>query len=504
MGQIRDSKSLSAIQESIEGVIEDTDSTLDLTVGTAVKDVVVDAPATQVRALAVLTDFVGASPSLQDLLDILADSDYLEDLQEALPEFTIDEIKDIISDQITGLASNYQITRNAAVPAQYKQRFYRADDNGGAALTIPVGTKVQNLDGSIKAEVQVSTAQVPQYDSSKGRYYVEETVIATEAGSSGNTALNSLTRFVASIPTLATETANVATLVEGQDEETDANLAVRAQDSFRGRNVNTDYGYANILKADPFAFTDANVVGPGDELMTRLGSGGIDIYVTGGEPTTVSERQIYSSSQTFYLLSFQPVDTILSVVGSISGTISPTAYQQETDTSDFARSAKGRTRLEVLNPSAFVNSEVLTITYTFDQLILAAQNHLESEDYNVPDASVLVKKATQVLINLTLEVVLDGSEDETTVQATIQSDLAIFLAGGTASDGAVHPSFRLGENIDKSDILSVLTRVAGVDRIDLDTFEVYTVRSGVATLSTSDPVAIDDNEYARAGTVTFL
>ena len=504
MGTIRDSKSLTAIQQAVEKVISDNDPTIDLTTGTAVKDVVVDAPSTQMRALAVLTDFVGSIGSLDDLLFILSDEAYLDDLQESLPELTEQQIKALISGYIDGLAANSGITRVAAVQAQYTQRFWRVDNNGGSPVTVPVGTQVQNLDGSIKAEVKISTPQIPAIDTSRGLYFVSETVVAITTGGSGNTALESLSRFVAAIPSVATSTGNTALLVEGRDEENDADLAQRIKDSFKGRNLNTITGYKTLMKADPLAFTDARVVGPGDALMTRLATGGIDIYAIGGEPATDSETQVYSSVKTFYLLSFQPALTIQSVVGSISGTIAPSAYQLSEDTGTFADSAKARNQLEVLTASAFSNGETLTITYTYDALVLAAQNQIESDDNNVPDADVLVKAATQVPINLDLEVVLSGSVDEATVQSNIQADFAVFLAGGTTSRGTILASFGIGENIDKSDLLSVLTAVDGVDRIDLDTFLVSTVRGGTPTVETTDPVVIADNEYARAGTVTFL
>lgn len=506
MGNIRDEKSQTAIETAIETVISETDATQDLTEGTVVKDIVVDAPATQFRDLYVLTDFVASLSNLSALLVILEDDSYLDDLETALPELTTTQIQAVIKSYIDGLASNYGITRTVARQAQYRQRFYRTDNNGGATVSIPVGTQVQNADGSIRAIVQVSTPQVPVLDSvgGSGLYYVEETVVAVTTGSGGNTALNSLNRFVSAIPALATRTGNITLLVAGRDEENNADLVDRIRDSFRGRNINTVTGYSNILRADPLAFSDTKVVGPGNALMTRLATGGIDIYGIGSEPATISERQSYSSVQDMYLLSYQPVDSLLSVVGSVSGTINPAAYELTTDTSAFAESARGRKAMSVLDPTAFTNGEILTLTYTYDALIGAAQNQIESEDYDVPDADVLVKRATQVGLNLTLEIIYTNTVAQATVRANLEADFAVFLAGGTTSRGIVRGAYDLGEDVDKSDILLVLGAVAGVDRIDLDTFVVKTVRGGVATTASTDPVPMDDNEYARAGTITYV
>lgn len=505
MGSIRDQKSQTAIRDAIVSRIRTLDPTIAADPGSVVRDVFADAPSGQVRDLYVMVDYINSIKSLDGILKILQDTSYLEDLQAALPEFTLDEIRDLISSDLDDLVSNYGMTRSPATKAKYRQRFYRPDNNGGVAITIAVGTKVKNLDGSVQAQVVSTSAQIPTRETTVGMYYVEATVEALIAGTSGNVANGALAQFVAAIPALATSTANVELLSGGADEQSDSQLAQAAKDAFRGRNLNTRYGYENLLKAAPVAFSDVAIIGPNDPLMLRAPSGAVDLYVIGGESTTISETALYQGGETLYLLQLQPATSIVSVVGSSSGNIPKTNnWQFSSDTGAYARSAKARNYLEVLNPAVFTDGETITITYTYDSQIDDAQNLIESDEYDVPGNETLVKLATQVAIDIDAELVYTGTVSVATVKSSVQSDLAKFFTGGVASTGVTLAFRGINESVDKSDLIAVITAVSGVDRVDLDTFKVYTVRAGVKTLAATDPVAINGDEYARMGTVVFV
>jgi len=336
-------------------------------------------------------------------------------------------------------------------------------------------------------------------------YYVEGTVEALVAGTAGNVSNGALSEFVVAITSLATSTANVELLSAGTDIQTDSQFSAVAKDSFRGRNINTRAGYKKILTSSPLAFSDAELVGPNDALMTRAPSGAVDIYVIGGESATVNETHLYQSGTTEYLLALQPATSILSVVGSMSGNVSKTGnWSYLADTGAFAQSSKARNQLKILNPSVFVDDEVITVTYTYDSQIDDAQNLIESDEYDVPGNETLIKIGTQVTIDVDAEVIYTGAVAQNTVKSNLQGDLAKFFTGGTSSRG-VELAFRgLNEDIDKSDLIAVMAAVSGVDRIDLDTLKVYTTRGGVKTLAPTDPVPIVASEYARAGVIVFV
>ena len=195
---------------------------------------------------------------------------------------------------------------------------------------------------------------------------VEVSVTATVPGTNGNIsqyALNST-----STPGISHVT-NVLPFINGTDVETDAAFKRRILGVFYGANTGTTAGYKNAVLADPNV-SDAVVVGPGDPLMTRdgtivniaadgtrtivsEGSGGkVDIYVYGfilsqiidsfiyldksnkNDPTNIANNYVFGQIASEVgqsvlrrrvqdlangILPTQPVNNILSVVGSVSG-----------------------------------------------------------------------------------------------------------------------------------------------------------------------------------------
>lgn len=503
MGAIRDQNSLEAIQAAIVNRIRLLNPALDTNTGTVLRDVVIDAPAAQMRALAVLLDYADSLKSVDSVLEILSDADYLAELNEALPEFSLTDLKAHISADLDRIASNFLVTRTPAQPARYRQRFWRADDNGGVPITIPSGTQVQTLDGTVKARVVASSAQTPVVDTDKGLYYVEATTEATTSGTIGNVANNAFSRFSVAIPTLASQTGNVEMLQPGSDTQSDASLGDSIKNAFRARNLNTKAGYRTILKASPLAFTDVSVVGPNDSLMKRSASGAVDLYVIGSDTSTRTDVFRYQTGTTQFLLTYQPALSIVSVTTG-AGPKPSSGYFLQVSNNGWTGSAKQTAYLKLTDTTTYSDQQLFNVTYTYDSKIRDAQNLIESEDYNVPGADVLVKRGTQVVIDMDLQAVLTGSVSESIAWTNLSGDFAKFFTGGTSSTGVILPGRGMGESIDKTDILSVLSAVRGVDRITLTTLVIYTVIGGVRTISATDPIPVDASQYARAGTLNFL
>jgi len=197
------------------------------------------------------------------------------------------------------------------------------------------------------------------------QYAVEATVTASAPGSSGNIGQYSLS--VVSIPGISNVT-NVVTFAGGTDQETDAAFRNRILATFSGSSVGTALGYLNAALSVT-GVTDAVVIGPGNPLMTRdgtvsqvinnvltiitEGSGGkVDIVVLGTNDVSYTDTFIYQDKSNlndptnvknnFVLgqiasnanlsisqkrvtdiqngtLPAQPIDAILQVTGSLSG-----------------------------------------------------------------------------------------------------------------------------------------------------------------------------------------
>jgi len=197
------------------------------------------------------------------------------------------------------------------------------------------------------------------------QYAVEVTVIASAPGSAGN--IGQYTISLVSIPGISNVT-NTVGFTGGTDQETDAAFRNRILATFSGSSVGTSLGYLNAALSVT-GVQDAVVIGPGNPLMTRdgtvsavvngvltvisEGSGGkVDVVPLGTSDVSNIDTFIYqdksnnndpqSPKNNFVLgqiasnanlsisqkrvtdiqsgqLPAQPVDSIIQVTGSISG-----------------------------------------------------------------------------------------------------------------------------------------------------------------------------------------
>ena len=122
-------------------------------------------------------------------------------------------------------------------------------------------------------------------------YAAQVSVECTTTGISGNVPKYNL--YSVSIPGISGVT-NIAPFSGGSSEENDASYQSRILSVFSGSNTGTTLGYKNVVMSDP-SVLDAVVIVPGDPLMTRdntilkTDSNGNLVLGTDGEPIIVSE-----------------------------------------------------------------------------------------------------------------------------------------------------------------------------------------------------------------------
>lgn len=325
---------------------------LDLKPATVARDLFVEGPASQ---LALLYDELAGIANKQSL-------------------------RLVVGSDLDKLAKNFGLARRAATPASGSALLTFASLS--APIPINRGTIVTASNG-FSYSVTTGTSVVPSainfYKSIAAKYRdqldfagisdtlaVQVTVNATSAGTTGNIGKYSLSK--ANIAGVSNVT-NVNPFNGGTDQETDAAFRNRVLSSFSGSSVGTALGYLNVaLGVDGVG--DATVIEPGNALMTRdgtevsiatdgtrtitsEGSGGkVDVVVLGSNLIDNTDTYIFrdksnnndptSSKNNVVLgqiaedanktinrkriddikngvLPAQPVDTVLQVSGSLSG-----------------------------------------------------------------------------------------------------------------------------------------------------------------------------------------
>lgn len=320
--------------------------------GTVVRDLFIEAPASQ---LSILYDELSGVSDKQSLRLVTG-----SDLDKLAKNFGI------IRKQSTP-STGVSLMTFSSIPAPI-------NINGGDlttainGLSFSVTVGVSVVPGALNFYRSVATKFSNQlaFVGITDQFAVEVTVTATSPGSQGNVGPYSLN--TATTPGVSNVT-NINAFQGGTDQETDAAFRNRVLAAFSGASVGTTLGYLNTALATTGTL-DAAVVGPGNPLMTRdgtitktnpdgtltilsEGSGGkVDIYVLGSVLVQNSDSFIYQDksndndptnpANNFVLgqlpsnanmtvtqkrvtdiaagaLPSQPVSEILQVTGSLSG-----------------------------------------------------------------------------------------------------------------------------------------------------------------------------------------
>jgi len=278
------------------------------------------------------------------------------------------------------LASNFGITRAAGALASGVVIF--ATNSISTDILIPSGTTVRSRNGvsfSVIGNYAMTPFEKGRFAATANRlrkslniaginskYAIEVPVQATRPGTAGNVA--SL-QIIESNVGSGVNVVNLTSLFGGSNVEVDSSFRARILSIFGGSNTGTSSGYRSAALSSP-GVLDAIVVEPGDTLMSRDGTetieldggesrilssgtgGKVDVYILGKNIVESSESFIYTdlsgsggasderndvilgqagqdptrtASERRVLafkngnLPFQPVDSIVSIVGSQSG-----------------------------------------------------------------------------------------------------------------------------------------------------------------------------------------
>lgn len=325
---------------------------LDTKPGTVTRDVIIDGPATQ---LARLYEEVAGISNLQSLsLTVGADLDRLAQNFGAVRQRGAKSSGPVIF-TFSNLDADIPINKGDIVRAK----------NGQTFVVLNSFTVSTTLETTFRATAAKFRSDL-DFVGITNEFAAEVLVEATSSGVQGNISKYSI--ISTSIPGISNVT-NASQLSGGRDTEDDATFRNRVLAIFSGANTGTALGYSNAALADP-SVIDAIVIEPGDPLMIRDGTqiftaedgtktitsegtgGKVDVLIFGTRIQEILDSQIFQdksntgdttdSANDFTLgqiagdenktvqrkrldnlangiLPNQPVNSIVSVSGSLSG-----------------------------------------------------------------------------------------------------------------------------------------------------------------------------------------
>ena len=301
------------VQESYIQEILETDDSIDVKPGTVTRDIHINPPSDEFERLYIIQDFMHRSQSFLTLLefddpngddesdDILTTPNKLR-LKEALlvPDENVDEVQQLIDDAFTKLAGNVNVTRKDEQQSVGQVLFY-TKKTPTSDSTISAGGIVETVSDETTEAVQYSvltdftlrlTDLENYYNSTTNRYEITLDIQAIEAGSQGNVDADKIRLVVGGIDPIF-EVTNPNPTEFGQDIESNASLAQRAQLAFVSVDAGTEAGYLATTLGTPNV-ERAKIISAGETLMQRDMDplrlvhtyGKVDIYVQGSLQTT--------------------------------------------------------------------------------------------------------------------------------------------------------------------------------------------------------------------------
>lgn len=281
--------------------------------GAVLRDTFIDPFSSEAERLRFIVDFMHRAQSFAGLLAVddplqtgtsteVATNTYKVALKSAFGLVKNSDVQAVIDRAFESLASNYGVARRAGRNARGEVTFYTTR-RPTRTIQIPLGTVVSG--GSISFRTTESAAIAFEslasfFDPITNRYRVTVSVQATTPGATGNVAAGQIRVVVSGVTGLSV--INAGSMFGGADEETNQQLATRAQNALASVDSGTARGYLQTA-ADVPGVQQANVVSAGDTLMMRdmdtngVHRGGkVDIWIQGSNLATVTDTFAFARS----------------------------------------------------------------------------------------------------------------------------------------------------------------------------------------------------------------
>jgi len=398
--------------------------------------------------------------------------------------------------------TNYKLERSAGTFAIVTATFY-TETIPTSDIFIPAGTQIQTVGTSFVSPVVFETvadyslavsAITDFFSYDRNRYEFPVLCTAEETGSDSNVGTGTVITISGSITQISGVT-NLAASSGGSDAESNEDFRARIQATKTGRDLNTVNGITAYVESA--GFIDAHAVRVEDADSER--ATGIDVFIIDTYIAADTQTFTYQTNTPRYYFENPPVVSVSSVSSSISGVVSTADYDVRLDNSTpLRRSALAQDYIEIRASASLTPGTTFEVTYTYRADIAQLQSTFDEDDNNVLTADALVKHAYPLSFIINATLTLKTNADGPATRNRVRNALIQFLA-----------TYRLGQDIQKSDIIIVLQEGYGdfaVDSVDAVIINEYYLEDefGVSYLPVDETIAVSDKQYVIPGTFTIL
>jgi len=421
---------------------------------------------------------------LRDLIsDTTESASFREQLGDAL-EMTDSELNDFVDQTIENFAGNHGLSRLQATSATTVLRFFTSS---GAPGTIPLGTTVRTPGlNAIEYATSIDILSQPVIpDPTTGLYYIDVPATATTAGQSSRVPLNRVTQLSPPISGFTSVT-NIVASSGGTDTETNSDLLDRCMNALKGRELDTIYGLDLFVRGQN-GVEDALVIDNSDPLMLRGSGNEVDIYIIADNQQAANDSVTFNSSimGDSVIINRQPVLMVFQV--RVNGALQTAGvdYNFVKDTGGFAGSNIAVDKILFLPGRIPSDGDGLTIDYSYNAMIGDIQSLFSLPENDIPNSDVLIKEATEVLVDIIATIIKLPNFSVLQVQSNVMTAVQDFF-----------DALKLGDSVYASDVIGIIENTDGVDHVTL------TKLAPVGQVGVQDPITISKNQYARLNSIS--
>ena len=443
-------KEFDQVVQDLIAAIQSMQPNANLQVGSLMRDVMIDAPASE-------------------MAELFGEIRIAQQAQS---------VRDARGEHLDRLLANWAIYRKPGEKAKGTVWFYRQ----AAPLVdvvVPVGTRVRTSTTISQDAVEFVTTQTvtmlaaqaaSYYNDDENRYEIQAPIEAAYRGVNGNVGPNTIMVFtsIVGVDGCTNRTATTG----GSDEETDEVFRARGLSSLAGTNAGTQAGY-EVLVEGQVGVDQATVVDPNDPYMERVrDGGGADVWVKTRQTAEVTDSYAYEAGEINRRLEYRPAVSISAVRQDGALLVPGVDYGLALDTDVYARSIYSNDRIWWISlPPVGSNIE---ITYVWCDLIKSLQDLLDADEYHHAGADILAKLCYKATVDVTMKVEVFSGYNPAAVTSAVNVAIAAYI-----------DSLLLGVDVQQSDIISIAESIAGVDSVVLPltvlpyVFQVTRERSGI-------------------------
>ena len=398
-------------------------------------------------------------------------------------------------------ATNYTLERSTGTYASVRLTFW-TETRPTATITIPPGTQARTAGTSFASPIIFSTISESTYALSavdayysydRARYEFGVDALARVIGETGNVGAGLVNQVIDTVSQISGVT-NLVASSGGNGVEDDEDFKERIRLKKIGVNINTINGLRAFVRER--GFIDAYPVRVESADSER--ATGVDVFVIDRDITSITETFTYYAHIPRYYFSNPPIRGVTSVVSSTGGTVSSGNYDVNIDnTSPLRRSTLAQDYIEIRAAASLPEGSTFTVTYTYSQTIVNFQSNLELDTNDILTADPLVKRAYPLSFYINATLTLTANADGPTNRNRARNALIQFL-----------DQYRLGENIQKSDIIIVLQQGYGdfpIAEVDAVVIQSYYLQDefGVNYTPIDEVITVGTKQYVVFGGSTI-